>query len=181
MREHGADAQVGRITALPFADASFELVCALDIVEHVDDDEGALSELVRVARDGATLLLSVPLHPLRWTAFDDLVGHRRRYEAAQLTGLLAHHGLAIERSAVYGMQPESSRLLDFGVWGLTHHPHFAAWLYNRVLMPVGMYFQKPLAWTDGLLDVARVDEVLLVCRKREATADEGRPAPRALV
>ena len=166
LREHGANAVVGQISALPFADATFELVCALDIVEHVDDDERALAELVRVARDGATLLLSVPLHPSRWTAFDDLVGHRRRYEPHLLNALLARQGLVVEQSAVYGMQPESSRLLDFGVWGLTHHPRFAAWLYNRVLMPIGMHFQKPLALSVGLIDVAQVDEVLLVCRRQ---------------
>ncbi|HTJ92496.1 MAG TPA: methyltransferase domain-containing protein [Pararobbsia sp.] len=165
LRNSGADAVEGQIAALPFDDAQFDLVCALDIVEHVDDDTRALSELVRVARQDATLLLSVPLHASRWTSFDDFVGHRRRYEPAQLLELLGMHGLTIERSAVYGMQPESSRLLDFGVWGLTHHPRFANWLYNRVLMPIGMHFQKPLIFVDGLLDTAHVDEVLLVCSK----------------
>ena len=165
LRANGAQATEAQITALPFDDASFDLVCALDIVEHVDDDRGALGELVRVARPNATLLLSVPLHPSRWTSFDDFVGHRRRYEPAQLLDLLETYGLSVERSAVYGMQPESSRLLDFGVWGMTHHPKFANWLYNRVLLPIGMRTQKPLEFVDGLLDTARVDEVLLVCRR----------------
>ncbi|CAM2151746.1 Class I SAM-dependent methyltransferase [Pararobbsia alpina] len=166
LTRRGADAVEGQIAALPFEDGQFDLVCALDIVEHVDDDDSALRELVRVARPDATVLMSVPLHPSRWTSFDDYVGHRRRYEPAQLLTLLATHGLTIERSAVYGMQPESSRLLDFGVWGLTHHPRFANWLYNRVLMPIGMYFQKPLILVDGLLDTTHVDEVLLICRRR---------------
>jgi SAM-dependent methyltransferase len=175
--KRGANARVGQISALPFADRSFELVCALDIVEHVDDDERALAELVRVTRDSGTLLLSVPLHPSRWTSFDDLVGHRRRYEPERLRELIARHGLTIERSALYGMQPESSRLLDFGVWGLTHHPRFAAWLYNRVLMPIGMRFQKPLVFTEGLpADMSRIDEVLLVCRKDERAAEGGNQA-----
>jgi SAM-dependent methyltransferase len=176
LRERGANAVVGQIGALPFVDGTFELVCALDIVEHVDDDERALAELVRVTRESGTLLLSVPLHPSRWTSFDDLVGHRRRYEPARLRDMLAHHGLTIERSAMYGMQPESSHLLDFGVWGLTHHPRFAAWLYNRVLMPVGMRFQKPLAYSDGLLDMARIDEILLVCRRNAQPAGPARSA-----
>jgi SAM-dependent methyltransferase len=162
---------VGSISALPFADRSFELVCALDIVEHVDDDERALAELVRVTRDDGTLLLSVPLHPAKWTAFDDLVGHRRRYEPERLLGLLARHGLTVERSAAYGMQPESSRLLDFGVWGLTHRPRFAAWLYNRVLMPIGIRLQKPLVFVEELADMAQIDEILLVCVKQERHAN----------
>ena len=70
LRARGVPAANGVIGALPFADASFDLVCAMDIVEHVADDESALSELSRVAAPGATLLLSVPLHPDAWTAFD---------------------------------------------------------------------------------------------------------------
>ena len=169
LRASGADAVVGEITDLPLPDAAFDLVCALDIVEHVDNDLQALAELVRVLRHDGTLLLSVPLHPSRWTSFDDLVGHRRRYEPVRLLEILAAHDLTIVRSAVYGMQPESSRLLDFGVWGLTHHPKFSSWLYNRVLMPIGMLLQRPLVFVDGLLDTTHVDEVLLVCRRHPST------------
>jgi SAM-dependent methyltransferase len=79
LARRGASVVGALITSLPFADASFDLVCALDIVEHVDDDAAALEELSRVARPGAAVLLSVPLHPELWNAFDDFVGHRRRY------------------------------------------------------------------------------------------------------
>jgi len=72
------------VTALPFAAASFDLVCALDIIEHVDDENGALAEISRVTKPGGTLLVSTPLHPSRWTPFDDFVGHKRRYEPPTL-------------------------------------------------------------------------------------------------
>ena len=84
LHERGATAVHGMIGALPCADASFDLVCALDILEHVADDDGALAELARVAAPGASVLLSVPLHPEAWTAFDDFVGHCRRYEPARI-------------------------------------------------------------------------------------------------
>ena len=140
-------------------------MCALDIVEHVDDDGAALEELSRVARPGAAVLLSVPLHPELWNAFDDFVGHRRRYRPEQLTGILARHGLTIERSAVYGMQPRSSRLLDLGMWFLTHQRERALWWYNRVLMPLGLKFQKKLDFGTGLIAARDVDEILMICRK----------------
>jgi ubiquinone/menaquinone biosynthesis C-methylase UbiE len=38
-----------QIASLPFSHGAFDLVCALDIVEHVDDDDAALSEISRVA------------------------------------------------------------------------------------------------------------------------------------
>jgi SAM-dependent methyltransferase len=166
LQAQGANALQGLVSALPFKDGIFDLVCAFDIVEHVDDDDGALSELSRMAAPGATLLLSVPLHPSQWTAFDDFVGHRRRYEPDHLVAKLAKYGFEVERSAIYGMQPKSSRLLDIGMWALTHRRTRALWWYNNVFMPLGVRFQKKLELVSGMIDTEGVDEVLLVCRKR---------------
>ena len=92
LRDRKAGAVRGSVTALPMASARFDLVCAFDIVEHVDDDDSALAELVRVTAPGGALVMSTPLHPARWTPFDAVVGHRRRYEPATLLAKLAHHG-----------------------------------------------------------------------------------------
>jgi SAM-dependent methyltransferase len=165
LRERGASVTLSQVSALPFASDSFDLVCALDIVEHVDDEDGAFSEITRVTKPGAVLLLSVPLHPSRWTAFDDFVGHRRRYEPERLAMKLAEHRLVVERSALYGMQPRSSRLLDLGMWWLTHRREQALWWYNRAFMPLGLRFQKKLDFHTGMMDAEEVDEVLMVCRK----------------
>ncbi|MEO7157770.1 MAG: SAM-dependent methyltransferase, partial [Vicinamibacterales bacterium] len=66
---------------------------------------------------------------------------------------------------VYGMRPKSSRLVDTGLWFLTHRRERAMWWYNRVFMPLGVRFQKKLALVAGLIDTEHVDEVLLVGRK----------------
>ena len=150
---------------MPFADASFDLVAALDIVEHVDDDDSAFAELVRVAAPGAVLLLSIPLHPSRWTTLDDIVGHRRRYEPARLLALLATHGLAVEQTAEYSMQPKSSWLVDYGMKYLVEQRGKAIWWYNRVFMPLALRFEKKLDLTPGLVDLERADEIILVCRR----------------
>jgi SAM-dependent methyltransferase len=165
LREHGADAEIGEVARLPFADASFGLVAAFDIVEHVDDDDAALAELARVAAPRATVLLSVPLHPSRWTSFDDLVGHRRRYEPDELVSKLARHGLSVRRTAAYGMQPQSSRLLDFAVWSLTHRRERAIWWYGRVMLPIAVLFQKKLELVAGVMDTSGADEILLECTR----------------
>jgi len=144
LRARGASVMLGLVSSLPFA-------------------------VARVAAPGAVLLLSAPLHPSRWTAFDDFVGHRRRYEPQELIVKLAHHGLSVEHSGAYGMQPRSSRLLDFGIWWLTHHRERAMWWYNRALMPLGVRLQKKLMLAPGMIDAAAVDEVLLVCRKQGAS------------
>jgi SAM-dependent methyltransferase len=165
----GAQVILGNIASLPFPDEAFDVVCALDIIEHVDDDHGALSELIRVCRPGGTLLLSTPLHPSRWTAFDDFVGHRLRYEPPQLLSMLAQHGLRIDSSAVFGMQPKSSRLLDWGMWWLNNHREHAMQIYNRTLMPLGLRFQKPLQMVPGVIaGLEDIDEILMVCRREPA-------------
>lgn len=161
----GADTVLGSISELPFADASFDLICALDVIEHVDDDQRALAELARVAAPAATLLMSVPLHPQWWTPFDDFVGHRRRYEPAEILSLLSRCGFVITHSAVFGMKPKSSRLVSFGMWFLQHRRKQSMWWYNRVL-PFTVRFQKKLEPVTGLLDTSDIGEVLLVCRKQ---------------
>jgi hypothetical protein len=111
------------------------------------------------------VLLSVPLHLSSWTSFDDMVGHRRRYEPERLVAKLAEHGLAVERSATYGMKPKSSALVDLGMWFLEHRRERAMWCYRSVLMPLALRLQKKLTVCPGLIPTEQVDEILLVCRK----------------
>ncbi len=165
LRDAGGFAAAGEIGALPYPDASFDLVCAFDIVEHVSDDGHAVAEIARVARPGAPVVLSVPLYMQAWTFFDELVGHRRRYEPEALTALLAAHGLVVERSAAYGMQPRSTLLLRIGMWWLEHYYTHAMRIYNRIIMPLALNAQRPLEFVPGLLADPRIDEVVLVCRR----------------
>ncbi|MEO6993825.1 MAG: class I SAM-dependent methyltransferase [Lacunisphaera sp.] len=159
-------ARTGGITALPYASDSFDLVAAFDVIEHVADDEAAFGELTRVLKASGHLIFSVPLHPARWTTFDQYVGHARRYEPAALDDLLTRHHLIVERSAVFGMQSNNPRLLDYAVKGLTRHHTMAMRCYNWLFFPLGLLFQKRLVLTDGLMDLSEVDEVLLVCRRK---------------
>jgi len=166
----GGLATLGEITSLPFPDRTFDVVCAFDIVEHVEDDQQVFRELGRVARDEATIIFSVPLHPARWSAFDAVVGHVRRYDPDDLLAILEEHSLVLEQSAGFGMQPRSGWLLDFAVWGLTQRPIQAMRWYNRLFLPLGLLLQRRLVWAPGLIDVARVDELLLVCGRRRRRA-----------
>jgi SAM-dependent methyltransferase len=140
-------AALGEITSLPFPDDTFDLVCAFDIVEHVEDDAQVFRELGRVARDDATIVFSVPLHPARWSAFDVLVGHVRRYDPVDLLATLGRHAFVVEQSAAFGMEPRSRRLLDLAVWGLTHRRVQALRWYNRLFLPLGCASRS--AWNGG--------------------------------
>lgn len=170
---HGGRARMGEITLLPYGDDSFDLVAACDVIEHVADDGRVFAELTRVLKPGGWLIFSVPLHPAYWTSFDDHVGHARRYEPAALLALLDEHQLEVERSAVFGMQSNNARLLRYAVAGLTRHPVVALHCYNWLFFPLGRFFEQPLKFTDGLMALERVHEVLLVCRRRPKAADQG--------
>lgn len=167
LNARGGLARAGEIVDLPYADACFDLVTAFDVIEHVEDDEKVFAELTRVLRPGGQLIFSVPLHPELWTTFDDYVGHARRYEPAGLEALLVRHGLAVEKSTVFGMQSNNPRLLHHAVQGLILHPVAASRCYNWLFFPLGLLLQKKLKWADGLMPLAGVHEVLLVCRRVE--------------
>ena len=86
---------------LPFADGSFDVVCALDILEHLDDDRAAAAELRRICKPGGVVIAFVPAFRLLWGYNDEFSHHRRRYTSAELDRVLADSGLAVERSGYF--------------------------------------------------------------------------------
>jgi SAM-dependent methyltransferase len=95
------DGICGSVLALPFADASFDVVSAFDVVEHCDPEEVALAELRRVLEPGGRLLLSVPAYQWAWSAHDVANGHQRRYTRARAVSAVEAAGFEVLR-ATYG-------------------------------------------------------------------------------
>ncbi len=83
--------------SLPFEKDTFDLVTALDVVEHIDDDLGALREMRRVLKPGGLLLLTVPAYRFLWGRQDDINLHRRRYVARDLGKRLQSAGFEVVR------------------------------------------------------------------------------------
>jgi SAM-dependent methyltransferase len=90
------------VTALPFADASFDAVVLGEVLEHVPDDRKAAAEVSRVLRRGGVLALSVPAHPRLYGPSDRWAGHIRRYQRAGLIDTVAAGGLEVERCLAWG-------------------------------------------------------------------------------
>jgi SAM-dependent methyltransferase len=80
---------------LPFATNSIDLLLAADVIEHLDDDAGALREFVRVLRPGGHLILTVPAFPSLWGPQDIVAQHRRRYRRVPLLALLRDAGFLV--------------------------------------------------------------------------------------
>lgn len=85
----------------PFQDGAFDLICALDVIEHLDDDERTLRECRRLLAPDGWLLVSVPAFPLLWGRQDVLSEHKRRYRRGQLAARLHGAGFRIERASYF--------------------------------------------------------------------------------
>lgn len=91
------DVVMGDILALPFPDATFDLVVAMDVVEHLDDDVAVLKELRRIVKPGGLLYITVPAFMFLWSIQDDVSLHKRRYRASQLRQAVEAAGLRCAR------------------------------------------------------------------------------------
>ncbi|MEZ0230383.1 MAG: class I SAM-dependent methyltransferase [Planctomycetota bacterium] len=88
---------------LPFRTGSFDLVCALDILEHLDDDRAGMRELARVVAPGGKLLVMVPAFEVLWGPQDDSSLHRRRYSKRALVALARAAGLGVDRAWFFNL------------------------------------------------------------------------------
>lgn len=84
------------VRRLPFQQ-EFDVVCAFDVLEHLDDDEQMLREMARTVRPGGGLVVTVPQHPQLWSRVDDYSRHRRRYRRSELVGRVERAGFAVRR------------------------------------------------------------------------------------
>ena len=96
-RMRGLDCvKLGAIEQLPYDSGSFELVTALDVIEHLDDDVAGMQEMRRVLRHDGRLLLFVPAFMFLWGVQDDVSNHRRRYTLPNLRSAVEAAGFSIE-------------------------------------------------------------------------------------
>jgi SAM-dependent methyltransferase len=101
-RERGCGEVVeGSVLEMPFGDASFDLAVSLDVIEHLEDDLGALRELRRVVAPGGALLLTVPAYGWLWSGHDEINHHQRRYTMRSLRTVAEQAGWHEERSSYF--------------------------------------------------------------------------------
>lgn len=95
--ERGLAAVRADALALPMAPGSIDAVLAFDVLEHIEDDAGAVAQVRRVLRPGGAFLVAVPVDMSLWSAHDEAVGHVRRYDRAGLLRLLTDGGFRVDR------------------------------------------------------------------------------------
>ncbi len=94
-------AKLHPVEHLQFPDSAFDVIAALDVLEHTDDDLIALRELHRVCGEGSLLLITVPAYGFLWSEHDEALQHRRRYTAHELRNKLTTADFVVERSTYF--------------------------------------------------------------------------------
>jgi SAM-dependent methyltransferase len=125
----------------------FDLIVAFDVLEHVPADP-FLREALRLARDNARLLISVPAFPSLWSQMDVCAGHRCRYRFRPLAEELSRNG-----------------------WTPQGHTHFQlllfplVWASRRItrFSPTGIE-RRPPRWLDRLLGAINLLEIRMLHR-----------------
>lgn len=97
-RHLGADAvRRGSCTAIPLASGTADIVTALDVIEHVEDDRRAVAEMLRILKPGGVIVITVPAFQALWSDWDVALHHFRRYRRPALRSLLAEAGFELVR------------------------------------------------------------------------------------
>lgn len=101
---------------IPFKNDSFDLVTAIDVLEHIKDDLAVLTEIKRVLKKKGLAILLVPAHVHLWSTRDIKLQHFRRYETGELESKCKKTGFKIL----------SSKNVDFFIYFLFSIIHLLA-------------------------------------------------------
>ena len=137
---------------------AFDFIYSLNVLEHIEDDVGALKQLHAVLKPAGTLLIYVPAFAILYTNMDTKVGHLRRYRRNTLANAVTAAGFRVERMAYVDCLGFFATLL-FKVIGRSDggiNP-WALKIYDRLIFPVSA-FLDPLTrrwFGKNLLLIAR--------------------------
>ena len=126
-------------TQLPFRENSFDVVMASDVLEHIEQDREAVSEIARVLRPGGAAIISVPAHQWLFSEHDTTLHHFRRYSKSAIRDLLERSGLRVRRLSYWNaaLFPAVCAHRLLGKWRRANQPHSdtvsAPWLLNETL------------------------------------------------
>ena len=88
------------ILSLPFHN-EFDIIGAFDVLEHVKNDERALTEVKWALKPKGSIVLTVPAHKFLWSYFDEEAGHKRRYSKSEITTKLERAGFTVKRISFF--------------------------------------------------------------------------------
>jgi trans-aconitate methyltransferase len=86
----------------PLPDQSVDVLIMLNVLEHIEDDVGALKNALKLLRPGGALVIEVPAGPHLYDTYDAELQHFRRYSATELNRKLHDAGFKVVRQSHLG-------------------------------------------------------------------------------
>jgi SAM-dependent methyltransferase len=86
---------------VPYEENFFDLITALDVIEHVDRDIDSLKAMHSRLIAGGKAVITVPAYMFLWSSFDDVNEHKRRYTLNELNEKLVQAGFTVEKITYY--------------------------------------------------------------------------------
>jgi SAM-dependent methyltransferase len=88
-------ARLPELAGIP--DGKYDLIAALDVIEHIDEDAPAIAAIAGKLKPGGKFIMTVPAHPWMWSAHDVVNHHKRRYSKAALKRLIEGSPLKLDK------------------------------------------------------------------------------------
>ena len=100
----------GDLSHLPYRNGAFDFISALDVLEHIKEDEYAITEISRILKKNGIAIITVPHRMKYYSNQDKLIGHYRRYETEQILSLFERYDLINIR--IFGVYGKFMRIAD---------------------------------------------------------------------
>lgn len=100
-KEKGFQVYHQDITQCSLPANSFDIIIAMDVLEHIEDDRKAYENIIRLLKVGGTLIVTVPAYQFLWSIADELSKHKRRYTKKTLSKLLDHTSMLLQKCSYY--------------------------------------------------------------------------------
>jgi SAM-dependent methyltransferase len=86
---------------VPYEENFFDLITALDVIEHIDQDVDSLKTIRSRLVSGGKAIITVPAYMFLWSAFDEMNEHKRRYTLTELNTKLIQAGFTVEKISYF--------------------------------------------------------------------------------
>ncbi|GEM_PF-2565430 len=137
----------------------FDVVCAFEVLEHIQDDRQLLATLNSIMRAGARLFISVPVNQKHWSEGDVMAGHFRRYDPEALQRIMNEEGFQLECyaedgffSKIYGRR----LFMGFAKKMLERFPRLSLTIESYCLLAACAYAKRfgKISWRKESLKVS---------------------------
>ena len=142
---------VTKLDTTPY-NGKFDLILALDVLEHLQDDVLAMKKVRDMLKDGGYFFVNVPAHKFLWSEHDEALEHKRRYHRVELTKKLKDAGFEIASNS-YFVTLISPLIILYRMYGN---------IFGKSAYPKTSYVLLPKVLNDLLVNLLKLEAKLVL-------------------